>query len=137
MAIAGDGDDLGADRTGQATHRRNRKSAFEARGKKLAEAHQATREQAKTDATIGWDASPITTARMCAELYAQIKDEDWSLVGNGIRITWPNRLWNFDKSYRWNGGSGGAGIGYTAPASAAPRSLTSVGGLASDRATAT
>ena len=55
---------------------------------------------------------------MCAELYAQIKAEDWSLVGNGIRITWPNRLWNFDKSYRWNGGSGGAGIGYTAPASA-------------------
>jgi len=55
---------------------------------------------------------------MCAELYVQIKNEDWSLVGNGIRITWPNRLWNFDKSYRWNGGSGGAGIGYTAPASA-------------------
>src|SRR5437870_6231210 len=83
----------------------------------IVEAHHAAREQAKADATIGWDASPITTARMCAELYAQIKAEDWSLVGNGIRITWPNRLWNFDKSYRWNGGSGGAGIGYTAPAS--------------------
>src|SRR5438445_13049044 len=54
---------------------------------------------------------------MCAELYAQIKAEDWSLVGNGIRMAWPNRLWNFDKRYRWNGGSGGAGIGYTAPAS--------------------
>jgi acetolactate synthase-1/2/3 large subunit len=54
---------------------------------------------------------------MCAEVWAQIKDEDWSLVGNGIRITWPHRLWNFDKSYRWNGGSGGAGVGYNAPAS--------------------
>jgi len=94
-----------------------RKSAFEARGKRLAAARLAMIEQAKADATMGWDSSPITTARMCAEVWAQIKDEDWSLVGNGIRITWPHRLWNFDKSYRWNGGSGGAGIGYTAPAS--------------------
>ena len=94
------------------------KSALEARGKKLAEEHRAAVEQARSDATIGWDASPITTARMCAELYAQIKGEDWSLVGNGIRMTWPHRLWTFDKPYRWNGGSGGAGIGYNAPASA-------------------
>ncbi len=120
LAIAGDGEASLPMLTEQVKRLidENRKSAFEARGKKLAEAHQATREQAKSDATIGWDASPITTARMCAELYAQVKDEDWSLVGNGIGITWPNRLWNFDKSYRWNGGSGGAGIGYTAPASA-------------------
>jgi acetolactate synthase I/II/III large subunit len=120
LAIAGDGEASLPMLTEQVKRLidENRKSAFEARGKKLAEAHQATREQAKSDATIGWDASPVTTARMCAELYAQIKDEDWSLVGNGIGITWPNRLWNFDKSYRWNGGSGGAGIGYTAPASA-------------------
>ena len=120
LAIAGDGEASLPALTEQVKRLTdaNRKSAFEARGKKLAEAHHAAREQAKADATIGWDASPITTARMCAELYAQIKAEDWSLVGNGIRITWPNRLWNFDKSYRWNGGSGGAGIGYTAPASA-------------------
>jgi acetolactate synthase I/II/III large subunit len=94
-----------------------RKSAFEARGKKLAAAKLAMVEQAKSDATIGWDASPITTARMCAEVYAQIKDEDWSLVGTAIRLSWPHRLWNFDKSYQWNGGSGGAGVGYNLPAS--------------------
>ena len=94
-----------------------RKSAFAARGKKLAAAHAAMVEQAKSDATIGWDASPITTARMCAEVYAQIKDEDWSLVGASIRLSWPHRLWNFDKPYQWNGGAGGAGIGYNLPAS--------------------
>src|SRR5205085_5707688 len=94
-----------------------RRSAYEARGKKLATARLAMVEQAKSDATIGWDAAPITTARMCAEVYAQIKDEDWSLVGNAIRNTWPMRLWNFDKSYRWNGVPGGAGVGYNAPAS--------------------
>jgi acetolactate synthase I/II/III large subunit len=94
-----------------------RKAAYEARGKRYAAARLAMVEQSKSDATIGWDSSPITTGRLCAEVYAQIKDEDWSLVGNTIRNTWPHRLWNFDKSYRWNGGSGGAGIGYNAPAS--------------------
>jgi acetolactate synthase-1/2/3 large subunit len=95
----------------------DRKSAFEARGKRLAAAKIAAVEQAKSDATIGWDASPITTARMCAEVYGQIKDEDWSLVGTAIRLTWPHRLWNFDKPYQWNGVSGGAGVGYNLPAS--------------------
>jgi acetolactate synthase-1/2/3 large subunit len=95
----------------------SRKSAFDARAKKLAAAKLATIEQAKSDATIGWDASPITTARLCAELYSQIKDEDWSLVGTSIRLSWPHRLWNFDQPHRWNGGSGGGGVGYTLPAS--------------------
>jgi len=94
-----------------------RRSAYQARGEKLGKAKLAMVEQAKSDATIGWNASPITTARMCAEVYTQIKDEDWSLVGNAIRNTWPQRLWNFDKSHRWNGVSGGAGVGYNAPAS--------------------
>jgi len=95
----------------------NKKAAFAARGKKLGDAKRAAIEQAKSDATIGWDASPITTARMCAEVYDQIKDEDWSLVGTAIRLSWPHRLWNLDKPYRWNGVSGGAGVGYNLPAS--------------------
>jgi len=94
-----------------------RKSAYETRGKRLAAARLAMVEQAKSDATLGWDASPITTARMCAEVYAQIKDADWSLVGNSIRNFWPQRLWDFKKPYQWNGGSGGAGVGYNLPAS--------------------
>jgi acetolactate synthase-1/2/3 large subunit len=94
-----------------------RRSVFEARGKKLADAKAAVIAQAKADATIGWDASPITTARLCAELYAQIKDDDWSLVGNGLGLRWPALLWNMDKRHRWNGSSGGVGIGYNAPAS--------------------
>jgi acetolactate synthase-1/2/3 large subunit len=74
-------------------------------------------EQSKAAATVGWDAGPITTARMCAEVYAQIKGEDWSLVGNTIRNSWPHQLWDFKRPYQWNGGSGGAGVGYTLPAS--------------------
>ena len=95
----------------------SRKTAFAERGRKLAALHLEMVEQSKTDATIGWDASPITTARMCAEVYAQIKDEDWSMVGTSIRLSWPHRLWDFKKPHQWNGFSGGAGVGYNLPAS--------------------
>jgi acetolactate synthase-1/2/3 large subunit len=95
----------------------SRKDAFAARGQKLAKLHQAMVDQSMTDATIGWDSSPITTARMCAEVHNQIKDQDWSLVGSAIRLTWPHRFWDFKKSYQWNGLSGGAGVGYNLPAS--------------------
>ena len=94
----------------------DRKSASQARGAKLAAAHEAAVEQARKEAAYGWDASPISTARMSAELWAQIKNEDWSLVSNGAS-GWPQRLWNFDKYYQQIGGSGGAGVGYGAPAS--------------------
>ncbi len=94
----------------------DRKSAHEERGKKLGAARLAAVNLAMSDATLGWDASPVSTARVAAELYAQIKDDDWSLVGSAIRFNWPQRLWNMDKKHRWNGGSGGAGIGYNAPA---------------------
>jgi acetolactate synthase I/II/III large subunit len=94
-----------------------RKAAFADRGQKLAKAHLAMVEQSKTDATIGWDSSPITTARMCAEVYDAIKNEDWSVVGTAIRLNWMHRLWDINKPYQWNGGSGGAGIGYNLPAS--------------------
>src|SRR5437870_1792572 len=94
----------------------DRKNAFQARGAKLAVAHDAAAEQARKEAAYGWDASPISTARMSAELWAQIKNEDWSLVSNGAG-GWPQRLWNFEKYYQHIGGSGGAGVGYGAPAS--------------------
>ena len=51
------------------------------------------------------------------EVYSQIKDEDWSLVGTSTGNNWPRRLWDFEKPYSWNGGSGGGGVGYTLPAS--------------------
>jgi len=119
MAVAGDGE-ASLPALTEAVRKlvdAGRRSAYEARGKRHAAARLAMFEQAKSDATVGWDSTPITTGRMCAEVYAQIKDEDWSLVGNTIGNTWPMRLWNIDKAHRWNGGSGGSGVGYNAPAS--------------------
>src|SRR3989454_9249681 len=57
----------------------DRKNAFQARGAKLSAAQHAAAEQARYEDAYGWDASPIKTARMSAELWAQIKNEDWSL----------------------------------------------------------
>ena len=95
----------------------DRRRALDARGAKLAEAHKKMEEQNRQLAAQGWDSSPLTTARVSAELWAQIKNEDWSLVGNDSFFgRWPTRLWNFDKHYQFIGGSGGEGVGYGAPA---------------------
>ena len=95
----------------------DRKRALEARRAKLAEVHKRNHEQALAQATLGWDSSPLTPARISAELWAQIKNEDWSLVGNDQFFgRWPTRLWNFEKHYQFIGGSGGEGVGYGAPA---------------------
>ena len=91
----------------------DRKRNFEDRASKLAEAHQQGRERLRMEASYAWDASPISTARMAMEIWAQIKDKDWSLVSNNA---WPQRLWSFDKHYQYIGGAGGAGVGYGAPA---------------------
>ena len=94
----------------------DRRRAFEARGAKLADASRAVLDRARTDAGYAWDASPISTARLAAELWQQIRTEDWSLV-NGNLSGWPLRLWNFEKHHQYIGVSGGSGIGYGAPAS--------------------
>jgi thiamine pyrophosphate-dependent acetolactate synthase large subunit-like protein len=95
----------------------DRRRAFDARRSKLAEAGRQALERTRTDASYGWDASPISTARLCSELWAQIKNEDWSLVTESFWVReWPLRLWNFDKHYQYIGGAGGEGVGYTAPA---------------------
>jgi acetolactate synthase I/II/III large subunit len=95
----------------------DRKRAFQARGAKLAEASRLSMDQNRTNATYAWDATPISTARMSAELWAQLKNEDWSLVSDTIWISyWPLRLWDFNKHYHYIGGAGGEGVGYMAPA---------------------
>jgi len=95
----------------------DRKRAFDDRGAKLAASAKDSLERTRSEATYAWDASPISTARLSAELWAQIKNDDWSLVSDVPFVSrWPLRLWGFDKHYQYLGGSGGAGVGYGAPA---------------------
>jgi acetolactate synthase-1/2/3 large subunit len=96
----------------------DRRRALDARGKKLADASRASLERSRADAAYAWDASPVTTARLSMEMWEAIKNEDWSLVSYLNPVSgWPMRLWTFDKHYQFIGGSGGAGVGYGAPAS--------------------
>ena len=95
----------------------DRKRAMEQRGEKLAAAHKAVREQSIEQASFGWDSSPISLARLSAELWPLIKNEAWSLVSwQGFISNWPNRLWKFDRHYQYIGGQGAGGMGYGAPA---------------------
>src|SRR6202012_3388216 len=69
-------------------------------------------------ATYGWDASPVSVARLCAEIWPLIKNEDWALTNGdpGFQSLWPQKLWAMDKVYQYVGGPGGYGVGYAAPA---------------------
>ncbi len=95
----------------------DRRRALDERGKKIAEMNRQARARDRELAAIAWDASPVSTARLSAELWGQIKNEDWSLVSNDRFVSsWPTRLWNFSKPYQYIGAQGGSGIGYQAPA---------------------
>jgi len=94
----------------------DRRAAMEKRGEGLKKAYADGRQRTKAAAAVAWEASPISTARLAAEIYAQIKDLDYSLVSSANVSGWPNRLWRMEKHHNWLGGSGGAGQGYSAPA---------------------
>jgi acetolactate synthase I/II/III large subunit len=95
----------------------DRKRAFADRGARLAKLHEQALQQAREAAASGWDDTPISTARLTAELWPLIKNEDWSLVSNVQFVSrWPLRLWPFEKHYQYNGAEGGFGVGYGAPA---------------------
>src|SRR5256712_16129 len=90
----------------------DRKRLIEERGKKLAAAHAQALEQARTAATYGWDASPISTARLSAEIWGVIKDKDWASVGGGA-----GPVWNVEKQYQKLLAGGAAGGGSKLPTS--------------------
>src|SRR5689334_7621562 len=95
----------------------DRKRVFDQRRAKCEEAAKKLHDQFLQEAAWGFDASPISTARMSAELWNLIKNEDWSLVSDPVfQSWWPTRLWDFTKHYQFIGGHGAYGIGYGAPA---------------------
>lgn len=94
----------------------DRKRVFEARGAKIAENNRKVRAQMRESAAIGWDSAPISTARLSAELWNQIKNEDWSCVSTDVFLSfWPTRMWDFSKTHQWIGSSGAGGMGYGGP----------------------
>ncbi len=95
----------------------DRRRIFDERRTSFAGNARRRHDQALREAAWGWDASPISTARLSAELWNQVKGEDWSLVSTDVfQSSWPTRLWDFAKHHQFIGGHGAYGIGYGAPA---------------------
>jgi thiamine pyrophosphate-dependent acetolactate synthase large subunit-like protein len=92
-----------------------RKSVIDKRGQAARDSYDKAKDGMRAAAAAAaWDASPVSSARLAAELWPLIRNEDWGLVGRSIG-GWPQRMWNFDKHYQFIGGSGGAGVGYNLP----------------------
>src|SRR5580704_10640485 len=71
----------------------DRKAAFERRGEAMKKAWAENLERSRTAAAVAWDAAPITTARLSAEIYNVVRDLDWSLVASSGNVSgWPYRL---------------------------------------------
>jgi thiamine pyrophosphate-dependent acetolactate synthase large subunit-like protein len=93
-----------------------RRRLFAARADKMREAHLKERQRAREESAMGWDLSPISTPRMCAETWNAVKGERWSLAVSD-RLPWPRRLWPTTLYDQMLGGAGAQGVGYSAPAS--------------------
>jgi acetolactate synthase I/II/III large subunit len=91
-----------------------RKTAFAERAKAMAKMHRDMRARDKENAALGWDASPVSTARLAAEMWNVIKNEQWALPVSD-RIPWARRLWSVTEHYQMLGGNGAAGVGGYAP----------------------
>jgi acetolactate synthase I/II/III large subunit len=90
--------------------RRNENPQREAR---MREAFYIKRTTDMSAAAIGWDSQPVSTARVCMELWNQLKHHEWALVSqSNFQSSWQNRLWDFTQYEQFIGGSGAAGIGY-------------------------
>jgi thiamine pyrophosphate-dependent acetolactate synthase large subunit-like protein len=89
---------------------------------KHADANQRARVEAIKLAVeskrAGWNGSPISTARVYAELWPLIMNEDWCLSSpTGFSGGHNVQLWEHNKPYSCLGGQGAGGMGYGAPAS--------------------
>ena len=100
----------------------DKRRIIEERKARHAEANRKARTEALTQAVQtkrnGWDSSPVATARIYAELWPWIKNEDWCLASpSGFSGAHNVQLWDHNKPYSYLGGQGAGGMGYGAPAS--------------------
>jgi len=67
---------------------------------------------------VGWDATPVSTARIYAELWPLIVNEDWCLASPSAFSSAHHReLWAHDRPHSYLGPQGAGGMGYGAGAS--------------------
>lgn len=119
LAIAGDGETTMPMLLDAVKRALPKSDIYADRAKKHGEAWTASYNQLRQAATYAWDASPISVARLCMEVYAQVKNDDWALTTPmGFQSNWQTKLWDFKKHYQHIGDSGGSGVGYSPVSSA-------------------
>jgi len=96
----------------------NRRSRFAERAQRLRQDFVAMKKAQREAAVYAWNASPVSTARLCMEVWELIKDRDWCVTSSEMAFQsyWPQRLWTMNTHQQFIGGSGGYGVGYGAPA---------------------
>ena len=99
----------------------DQKARIQDRASKHARANHEARvtalEQAVEAKKAGWNATPISTARVYAELWPLIMNEDWCFASpSPFSGAHNNQLWDHNKPYSYLGGQGAGGMGYGAPA---------------------
>lgn len=93
------------------------KAVIDGRAEGYRKGQAKLKERALAAAAVAWDAAPISTARLSAEVWAAVKAHDWALVSIDSSLSyWPHRLWDFAKPYQFIGHQGAAGVGYGLPA---------------------
>jgi acetolactate synthase I/II/III large subunit len=71
---------------------------------RLTEMHNAAWEGWREEASSAWDASPVSTSRLAAEVWDVIKEYNWVLTA-GTATEWAMKTWDFDRAYRHPGKS--------------------------------
>ncbi|HEU4650581.1 MAG TPA: thiamine pyrophosphate-binding protein [Croceibacterium sp.] len=99
----------------------DRQRVIQERSARHATANQTARLEALRRALelrrAGWAASPVSTARIYAELWPLIANEDWILASpSNFSGAHNAQLWDHNKPYSYLGSQGAAGMGYGAPA---------------------
>ena len=71
-------------------------------------------QKAVLEKRIGWDLSPISTARVYAELWPLIMNEDWCLASpSNFSGAHHRQLWQHNKPYSYLGGQGAGAVTHT------------------------
>jgi acetolactate synthase-1/2/3 large subunit len=73
-----------------------------ARTAEITERHDALFARWAREAQTDWNATPITPARLAAEVWEVIRGEDWVLAAGTLR-QWTRKLWDFDAPHRHPG----------------------------------
>lgn len=90
-----------------------RRNANAQRAEQFRTAFISRRMADRDAAAVGWDASPISVARLTMETWNQVKHEPWAMVSQTTFLSsWPQRLWDITEHHQYIGHAGGAGVGY-------------------------